>query len=167
MAELISTFGIGTIVIILLVSIPLIIRFISWCKGVWKEREKFKQENIAQGRALERTEEAEEHRFESGESRIAKLEVIVEHLTTLVEEQKQTNDRMLRSDKLAIKTWIKEQHSIWTRKGYIDSHVLELLEERFEIYKEEGGNSWAEKLMTELRALPVAIATSIVEHQEQ
>jgi hypothetical protein len=47
------------------------------------------------------------------------------------------------------------------RKGCIDSHVLELLEERFEIYKEEGGNSWAEKLMNELRSLPVAVVIPV------
>ena len=94
-----------------------------------------------------------------------KLELMVKELTTLATEQKKTNDRLIRSDKLAIKTWIKEQHDIWTQKGYIDSHTLELLEERFEIYKEEGGNSWAEKLMNDIRQLP--LITTIAPHLDK
>jgi hypothetical protein len=39
-------------------------------------------------------------------------------------------------------------------KGWIDSQILDLLEERYDIYKKENGNSWALKLMNELRALP-------------
>lgn len=166
MAELISTFGIGTVAIILLVSIPAIINFITWCKSIWAKREKFKQENIDKGRAIAVAQEAEEHRFESGETRMAQLELMVTELAALAKEQKKTNDRLIRSDKLAIKTWIKEQHDIWMRKGCIDSHVLELLEERFEIYKEEGGNSWAEKLMNELRSLPVAVVIPINNDKE-
>ena len=41
------------------------------------------------------------------------------------------------------------------RCGYIDSQSLELLEDRFKIYTKEDGNSWAEKLMNEMRALPL------------
>jgi hypothetical protein len=108
MAELISTFGVGTVFIILLVAIPAIINCISWCKSIWNKRESFKQENINKGRAIAAAQEAEEHRFESGETRMAQLELMVTELTTLAKEQKKTNDRLIRSDKLAIKTWIKE-----------------------------------------------------------
>jgi hypothetical protein len=34
---------------------------------------------------------------------------------------------------------------------------LELICDRYDIYKEEGGNSWAEKLVNEIKALPVVI----------
>ena len=74
---------------------------------------------------------------------------------------KKVTDRLEQSDKLAIKTYIKEQHDIWVPKGCIDGQVLELLEDRYKIYKEEGGNSWAERLMIDLRALPVVVVVPV------
>jgi len=43
MPEIITTYGLTTIVIILLVVIPTLLRFISWCKETWKKREDFKE----------------------------------------------------------------------------------------------------------------------------
>ena len=166
MTELITTFGIGNIIIILLIAIPSLVGFITWCKTIWAKREQFKQDNINKGRQIEQRAEAEEHRLESGESRIAKLELLCGQMAETIEELRKSNDRLMRSDLLTIKTWIKQQHDIWMRKGCIDSQTLELLEQRFEIYQEEGGNSWAEKLMNELRSLPVAIIVPIDEIHE-
>lgn len=166
MAELISTFGISTVVIVLLVGIPCIIGFITWCKNLWNAREKFKKEQRNIGRSQEREEEAEENRFISGESRIASLELIIAQQEKLYNELKKSNDRLIESDRLAIKTYIKEQHDIWVPKGCIDGQVLELLEDRFKIYTEEGGNSWAEKLMNDMRALPIVIVVPISEIHE-
>jgi hypothetical protein len=84
----------------------------------------------------------------------------------MIQNQEKIIRRLEDSDKLTIKTYIKEQHAIWMRKGYIDSQVLELLEERFKIYREEGGNSWAEKLMNEMRALPFNPAISVLNNRE-
>ena len=166
MAELISTFGLSTVVIVLLVGIPYIVGFIIWCKNLWNAREKFKKEQRNIGRTQEREEEAEENRFTSGESRIAELELLVAQQAQLYNELKKSNDRLIESDRLAIKTYIKEQHDIWVPKGCIDGQVLELLEDRFKIYTEEGGNSWAEKLMNDMRALPIVIVVPIQEIHE-
>ena len=165
MAELISTFGIGTVIIILLIAIPSIINFIKWCKDLWAKRESFKQEQIKKGMEIERTEEAEEHRFVSGESRIGSLETLVQQQAEMIKELKKITKRLEKSDKLAIKTYIKEQHDLWVPKGCIDGQVLELLEERYKIYREEGGNSWAERLMDDLRALPVVVIVPVNDHE--
>lgn len=154
MIGLIQTYGFGVIFIILLIAIPSIITCIGWCKSLWKKRADFIAANQEAGRKQLQEEEKEEHRFSDGERRIQKLEEIVVKLTQMQEEQQKAISRLERSDKLNIKTYIKEQHAIWTQKGCIDSQTLELLEERYEIYTEEGGNSWAKKLMDELRALP-------------
>jgi hypothetical protein len=39
MSQILSTFGVGTVLIILLVAIPTIVNFITWCKGIWSKRE--------------------------------------------------------------------------------------------------------------------------------
>ena len=70
-AELIATFGIGHVFIILLIGIPAIFGIIGWCKKIWGIREKFKRENMQAGARAYQEEEAEEQRFSSGETRIA------------------------------------------------------------------------------------------------
>ena len=86
----------------------------------------------------------------------------------LNKEQSEELTRLRKSDRLAIKTWIKEQHEKWIRLGCIDNYTLDLLEERYAIYKEEGGNSWAKKLMDELRALPTVTVVAITDiHENQ
>ena len=161
MAQLISTFGLGTVVIILLIAIPAIVNFITWCKKLWASREQFRQDNITKGRNLEAREEAEEHRFSAGESRMGTLETDVADLKTLINKQQELIELLIQSDELDIKSWIKMQHEKWIPRNCIDGQTLELLEQRFAIYTKEGGNSWAEKLMNELRALPVIIAAPI------
>lgn len=156
MADLIASFGLGTVVIILIVGIGFIISIINWCKQIWTKREKFKQEQFQEGRKVEAKKEKEEVRLHSAEARIDALEKVAEQLVAMAQRHE-------RSDQLAIKTYIKEQHDIWMVKGFIDGQVLELLETRFAIYQEEGGNSWAEKLMQDLRGLPIAVIPSHAE----
>lgn len=155
MAELFSTFGVGTVLIILLIGIPAIVNFITWCKGVWKKRASFAQENYNHGRQDEAQLESKENRLQNHEAELAALKANLAALTTINTNQQRQIDLLIESDKLSIKAWIKEQHEKWTRCGYIDSQSLEVLEDRFKVYTKEDGNSWAEKLMNEIRALPL------------
>lgn len=41
--------------------------------------------------------------------------------------------------------------------GAIDSHSLELVNRRFAIYKAEGGNGWAKKIVDDINGLPVVV----------
>jgi hypothetical protein len=84
MAELISTFGLPSIVLILLIAIPAIVNFIGWCKKIWSTREKFKQENIDKGREIESRKEEKEMRFSTGEARMTTLESDVKDLKTII-----------------------------------------------------------------------------------
>ena len=161
MTELISTFGMGTVLLILLIGIPAIVNFIKWCKGLWETREKFKQENIQKGKEIEARSEEKENRLKSGESRIELLEKAFLEMQKINKDQNEQIALLRESDKLAIKTWIKEQHEKWIRLGCIDNYTLDLLEERYAIYAKEGGNSWAKKLMDELRALPTVTVVAV------
>ena len=149
-----TNYGVLPVLLILLVGVPAIVNFISWCKATWAKREKFKQDAIETGRNEEREVEAEETRFTSGEARIATLEKNVELLTTMVTQQKEMIERLTKSDMLDIKSWIKVQHEKYMNHGWIDTQALDLLCQRHEIYKEEGGNSWADCLVDDLKGLP-------------
>lgn len=163
MADLIAAFGGGTVFIILLIAIPAIIKCIEWCKKIWAVREKFKQENINRGKELELAEITQENKEQEQESRIKVLETSIEKLTTIIEIQQQQLDLLIRSDELDIKSWIKMQHEKWIVHQCIDSQTLDLLEQRYAIYQEEGGNSWAKKLVDELRALPTVTVLPVAE----
>ena len=64
-------------------------------------------------------------------------------------------DMLISSDKDNIKSYITKEHHIFVyQKGWIDDYSLDCIERRFQHYKDEGGNSFVEDLMNELRELP-------------
>lgn len=72
-----------------------------------------------------------------------------------INTMQQTIDILIESDKDDIKSWITSQHHYFCyEKGFIDDYSLDCIERRFKHYKDEGGNSFIETLMNELRALP-------------
>lgn len=142
------------------------LKIIGFCKDLWVKRKKFADVNIEKGKAIEAKEEAETLKAVSQDAKIKKLETSIGLLTNVVSELKKQNELLLESDKLATKAWIKEQHDIWVPKQCIDSQILDLLEEKYKIYKQEKGNSWAERLMEDLRALPLITVISIDNREE-
>lgn len=59
------------------------------------------------------------------------------------------------SDRDDIKAWIVQQHHYFCyQKKSIDDFTMDTIERRFKHYQDEGGNSYVEDLMRELRALP-------------
>lgn len=168
MVTLINTYGVSIVVIILLVAIPALVNFIQWCKNLWAKRQEFQSANIQMGRQMEAAEEQNEARLTNGEQRMSQLETDVSELKAIAERQAQLIELLTKSDELDIKSWIKAQHEKWIIKGCIDSQMLDLLEQRYAIYTAEGGNSWAKKLMDELRALPTVTVVSLSDiHSEQ
>jgi hypothetical protein len=62
---------------------------------------------------------------------------------------------LLDSDRDDIKAWITSQHHYFCYElKYIDNFSRDCLEKRYGHYVEEGGNSFIEAFMRELRALP-------------
>ena len=155
LADLISSYGIGAVLIIFIVVSACILKIITFCKDLWAKRQKFAEANIEKGKKIEAAEEAEILQHTSQDTKIKKLEGNINLLTDAVNELKKQNELLLKSDMLATKAWIKEQHDIWVPKQCIDSQILDLLEAKYKIYKQEKGNSWAERLMEDLRALPL------------
>lgn len=142
------------------------LKIIGFCKELWAKRKNFADANVEKGKAIEAKEEAEALKVVSQDAKIKELETSIGLLTDVVSELKKQNELLLESDKLTTKAWIKEQHDIWVPKQCIDSQILNLLEEKYEIYRKENGNSWAKRLMDDLRALPLITVISIDNKEE-
>ena len=150
----IAAYGPFPVIIILMAGIPAIINFISWGKKLWMKRQAFKQASFKEGEQSANRQHEKEERLANDEKRISDLEEIVKGLNTVINQQSEMLKQLRESDMLAIKTWIKEQHSYWMSKGYIENQAFDLLCQRHEIYKKEDGNSWADELVTEMKQLP-------------
>ncbi len=80
--------------------------------------------------------------------------------TTLNSVLQQTKDidkkiNMLQnSDKVAIKSWILMSYQKYREDStQLDSMQMDLLERRYQHYKDQGGNSYIDEIMEELRAI--------------
>ncbi len=103
--------------------------------------------------------------FDKEYSKLNKKEEIENVVNTLQKNQKETDmflqdlskkmDMLIDSDKDDIKSYItKEHHYFCYQVGWIDDFSLDCLEKRYQHYANEGGNSFIEGFMNELRALP-------------
>lgn len=166
MFDLFTTFGVGTVLICLLIGIPLIVAMIGQIKALWSKRQAFWDSAVEQGHQEAEEENEVQSHEEDTETRIRLLEENLQALTALTNKQNEQLALLQESDRLAIKAWIKEQHDIWMPRKSIDSQVLYLLEERYSVYVKEDGNSWAGRLMADLRTLPVIILQMDMQNQQ-
>ena len=106
------------------------------------------------------------------ENQNKKKEEITENIDKLFEMQKEQSkaidnltksvDLLLRSDRDDIKAWITQQHHHYRYElKYIDDLSLDCIEKRYAHYKAEGGNSFIEDLMTDLRSLKKVSSTLV------
>lgn len=98
---------------------------------------------------------SEEQRFEENEEKIKKLEEDQEVIIATLDKLNGKMDMLIDSDKDDIKSFLtREHHYFCYTQGWIDDYSLECCERRYAHYKDEGGNSFIEGFMKELRALP-------------
>ena len=153
--ETLSTYPFWTVLIIAMASIIIILKIIDWCKKIWAKRNEFRQAAFLEGERVQQQEDCQAHDKEALEKRLKALENNYIALTNMLEAQQATLNLLKESDELDIKAWIKAQHERWVPTGYIDSQALELVCQRFAIYQKEGGNSWAEKMVEDIKRLTI------------
>ena len=100
-------------------------------------------------------------RLKSGNSLTVTLEDLeqnnedsVRQVKADVEEIKQNVCLLIDSDKDDIRAWITDKYHYFMKLKYIDDFTLDCLERRFKSYKQEGGNTYVDSMMEELRRLP-------------
>lgn len=112
-----------------------------------------------------RKQQAETDRRECINEHIEKSEKQIEELYEMHAKTKENLDKILNSiqllinsDKDDIKAWITEKHHYYCyERKYIDDYSLDCIEKRYTHYKNEGGNSFIEDLMKDIRRLPKTI----------
>ena len=98
--------------------------------------------------------EQEKQRISSLEKLEQNNEDSVQQVKTDVEEIKQNVNLLIESDKDDIRAWITDKYHYFMTLKYIDDFTLDCLERRFKSYKQEGGNTYVDSMMEELRRLP-------------
>lgn len=82
------------------------------------------------------------------------LEKEINHIKTgVLKELSEKIDLLLDSDKESIKGFITSEYHYWMKLGYIDIYSLKVIDERFEKYKKEKGNTFVADMVSELHKL--------------
>lgn len=99
----------------------------------------------------------------------------IDELFKMQKAQKESIDKLtesvnllIQSDKDDIKAWITEKHHYYCYQlKYIDDFSLDCIEKRYAHYRKEGGNSFVEDLMRDLRSLRKVSSTLVRQEQSQ
>lgn len=78
----------------------------------------------------------------------------IEELKEQLEKQQKTLDMLVASDRDDIKGWIVQQYHHFMKLGSIDDFSKDTIEKRATHYFAEGGNSYIEDLLKQIRKLP-------------
>lgn len=151
MGQLLAKYSITEIIVFLVIfgfAIKELVTFFDWAHNRLKK-------------TFNKEDEHEEIK-EQLETVVSRLNDIETHFNTMINENRvkytemqQSIDLLISSDKDDIKAWITAQHHLFVYEyKCIDDYSLDCIEKRYSHYKDEGGNSFIELLMGEIRALP-------------
>lgn len=151
MLELLSTYSLSqiiTFIILLAIALKEGITLVTWFKDLFaKKMDDDMKSTVA---AVRRTEQMNKIKTD--------IQILIENQNKIFEEIevfKQKLELIISSDKDDIKSWITEKHHFYYyEKKWIDDYTMDCIEKRFRHYQDEGGNSFIEELMNELRSLP-------------
>lgn len=162
MIELLETYSLSQVIVFFIIfclAIKETVTFYDWAKTRIQQcynknlKEKNDKDKI-QNEISDITEffEEKEKRFnEKKEDMNTSFIKINERIDFLTEQI----NMLIESDKDDIKSYITEKHhSFCYERQWIDDYSLDCLEKRFKHYEDEGGNSFVESLMEEIRSLP-------------
>lgn len=139
MEELLQQYSVSDIlifIVILALAIKELSSYIDWAKG---KRNQCFTEEIGKRDKLEQFENLVKRQNQTDND---------------IKEIKQSLQMLIQSDRDDIKAWITEKHHYFCyEKKYIDDYTLDCIEKRYAHYTNEGGNSFVEDLMIDLREL--------------
>lgn len=154
MKELLQTYNISEIILfifLILIAVKEVIELYRYFKGIIKgglTKEDYYEDKINE--VIEKVDTLSE-RYDKI---LIEMKNMQDEYNSHFEEQGKSLTILLESDRDDIKGYIVEKHHHFTQQGWIDDFSMDVLTRRFKHYKDEGGNSYAERLMKELDQLP-------------
>ena len=145
MTQLLTHYSVSEIllfIVIFAIAIKKVIQFIDWAR-------KRTTQAVKQAERPEQLKQAIQQHDKEFDDINTKLSTLADSINLLIE-----------SDKDDIKQSLTKDHHYFCYKlKSIDDYSLDCMERRYSHYTEEGGNSFVETLMNEVRALPRKIET--------
>ena len=143
-------------------TIPQIIAFIiglvAMIKGAWDTIEYFKDKykrKFNKDYDVKIKETKLENFYNKTQQRHEEIMAKIDKVSDSVDTLSKRMDKLTESDMHDIKQFIvKEYHYFTEQKGQIDDYSLDTILLRYADYKDEGGNSYIETLINELKKLP-------------
>lgn len=90
------------------------------------------------------------------------MEETMEELIQTMKSLKKDVELLMQSDRDSIKAFITKQHHYFCYQlKEIDDQSLDCIEKRYSHYKDQGGNSYIDTLMSELRSLPKSLPKNV------
>lgn len=103
---------------------------------------------------MEETKQKDRDQDSMLETKMTELNTTMSDFRKDINANKDQLDVLIASDKESIKSFIVSCYYQAKSDGYVNSHLMQIIEERYETYKKENGNSYVCGLMNELRAFP-------------
>lgn len=103
---------------------------------------------------IEETKQKDKDQDSMIETKMNELNNTMSDFRKDINANKDQLDVLIASDKESIKSFIVSCYYQAKSDGYVNSHLMQIIEERYETYKRENGNSYVSGLMNELRAFP-------------
>lgn len=147
MKELLSTYSISDIlvfIVILALAIRGVVTFYDWTKGRLKS-------TFDKGHLKEKEQQKVEERIDQLEAAQLSLQSHQKDLTDRLDYLCEKMNLLIESDKDSIKSYLVDKHKEVTRQGYIDSYDYDCFLKRYSHYAAEGGNSYIESLVEEVK----------------
>ena len=135
-------------IVILGLAVKSVVTFFDWV------HERIQRVFNKQHSVLSEKEELEK-RLQHGSQIMNKLQKNQQEIDKTLEDLSNKIDMLIESDKDDIKSFItREHHRFCYHTGWIDDFSLDCIEKRYKHYKNEGGNTFIDGFMEDLRALP-------------
>lgn len=135
-------------IVFLAFAIKSLISFYDWVL------ERFNKVFNKEHRKLNKREQLEKQ-LQDNKQMISTLQKNQQRIDKKIQDLSKKIDTLISSDKDAIKSYITQKHHFFCyEQEWIDDFSLDCIERRYQHYKEEGGNTFIDGFMGELRQLP-------------
>ena len=160
MTELLENFSLSQIIfyaIVLFVALKELIDFVSWWMEKYRDRFDISYNKKRDKEILEERLSGYDSQIDNLLNQVQKLDIkldkIGKNFNSSIESIQGQVSLLIDSDKNDIKSWMVEKHHDFMAKGQIDDYSMNVIELRFQNYREEGGNSYVKSLVEDLRKL--------------